>query len=1136
MRPLGQARGGLARLAALALGLVISLAVPAADPGAAAPAPGAADPHPASTRFRRVDPQQGLSQISALALAQDRDGLIWIGTQDGLNRYDGYDMRVHRSDPADPATLPDDRINALTLDAAGRLWVGTRGGLSRFDADAEHFVRLQAEAPAAAQPAEHDIHVLLTDRRGRIWVGSYGGLLMVDAGGERLQRVAALPDGRIEALAEDADGRLWIGTLGGAFRFDPADGTLDSPQLAAAGADDGLHGRIDAVLVDRDGRVWIGAVGAGLYRFDPSANQVQRFRHDPQDPGSLGSDHVRSLLQDRAGRLWIGTRAGLDLVETTEPGLRVRRFVHQRHDPTSLGNGRVMSLFEDRLGDLWAGTYNGGVSLLSRRANRFAVYGPERSATAAMRDPVVHSLAAAGEQALWIGSRSGLYRFDLEQAVLQDSAPTTGLAIGALQADGDALWLGSSVGVARRAADGSVDPLGQLPSAVATARVTAVMLDAERLWVGTYDRGLFVLDRHSFALLASYPTRSWVSTIEPVGDALVLACGSDGLHWFNADGSTRLHRHRSGADADSALPAGGITDLQAGADGRWWLASVGGGLLEMRLDAAGDPASARFLPFAGDRPLASPVVHALLADRRGRLWLATARGISRVDPTEGTVRNFAAADGAFDSDYGSAAGAALPSGLLAFGASAGFVVFDPEHVAADAAELSPAPAPLVTELRLWNRTLLPQARAPGSPLPLPPHRLVEPLRLPAAQARMLGLRFVRPEFVAPRSLLYRYRLDGFDRDWIEAPASERSATYTNLPAGSYLFRLQTSADGHFEQAAEAQLALQILPPWWQTWWAQAAGVALLAALLLGLHGLRLRGANRRRRELEQQVAERTAQLSEAKERAETALRDLQGTQRQLVVAEKMASLGQLVAGVAHEINTPIGIAVTAASHLQEGVHGLSGKLGSGRLTRSDLERWNADVEEAMRLILGSLDRAHTLIASFKQVAVDQSSEQQRQFDLGGFLTEVQFALQPSYRRSGHALVIDCPDGIALDTYPGALFRIVTNWVNNSLLHGFAGRERGHMRISARRDGDRVELRYQDDGVGMPLEVAARAFDPFFTTRRGSGGSGLGLHLVYNLATQLLGGEIQLHSVPGAGTRFVLSFPLQAPPRPAGKGG
>jgi len=273
--------------------------------------------------------------------------------------------------------------------------------------------------------------------------------------------------------------------------------------------------------------------------------------------------------------------------------------------------------------------------------------------------------------------------------------------------------------------------------------------------------------------------------------------------------------------------------------------------------------------------------------------------------------------------------------------------------------------------------------------------------------------------------------------------------------------------------------------------------------------------------LDQRVAERTRELS-------AALKELKETQHTLVEREKMASLGGLVAGIAHEVNTPIGIAVTAASHLDEAARRLVDDFAAGKLGRQRFEQFVQSLGEGCRLILGSLERARQLIASFKQVAVDQSSEQRRDIDLATTLDEILFSLQPSYRRGPYEVSCDCPQGIHMDTFPGALFQIISNFINNSLLHAFPDGRGGRMTVSARAEGDFVTLQYRDDGIGMAEAIAARAFEPFFTTKRGSGGSGLGLHLVYNLVTQLLGGTIQLQRPVEGGVEFVLRLPRRAP--------
>ncbi len=258
----------------------------------------------------------------------------------------------------------------------------------------------------------------------------------------------------------------------------------------------------------------------------------------------------------------------------------------------------------------------------------------------------------------------------------------------------------------------------------------------------------------------------------------------------------------------------------------------------------------------------------------------------------------------------------------------------------------------------------------------------------------------------------------------------------------------------------------------------------------------------------------------------TALQRLKEAQTQLVQSEKMASLGALVAGVAHEINTPVGVGVTAASTLQNSAAELKVRYETDSLRRSDLEHFVAIADESSSIILRNLQRASDLIHSFKQVAVDQSSGERRSLELKGYVEDVLASLGPKLRRSGHAVKVNAPEPLAILTYPGALAQILTNFVSNSILHAYAPGQPGTMTIDLLRDGDTVLLRYKDDGAGIPKENLSRIFDPFFTTKRGSGGSGLGMHIVYNLVTQVLGGTIDVHSTAGKGTEFVVRFPVQ----------
>lgn len=297
---------------------------------------------------------------------------------------------------------------------------------------------------------------------------------------------------------------------------------------------------------------------------------------------------------------------------------------------------------------------------------------------------------------------------------------------------------------------------------------------------------------------------------------------------------------------------------------------------------------------------------------------------------------------------------------------------------------------------------------------------------------------------------------------------------------------------------------------------------------------RLEAANAELQRRETIIAIQRDQLAAQVRELEAAHRQLLDTQASLVQAEKLASLGGLVAGVAHELNTPMGIAVTAVSHLQDCVVGVDGAIASGTLTRTQMGEYQETLRESAQLILTNVTRAAALVQSFKQVAVDQASAERRTFLLHHYIDEILQSLAPRLRRERHQIQVDCPGGIAMDSYPGALSQVVTNLLINALTHAFADGSAGTITIACRTlEPDLVEIRFADDGRGIPPEHHDRVFDPFFTTNRAQGGSGLGLHIVYNLVTQSLGGTLALESREQGGTCFVMVLPRHIGERSAG---
>ncbi len=304
------------------------------------------------------------------------------------------------------------------------------------------------------------------------------------------------------------------------------------------------------------------------------------------------------------------------------------------------------------------------------------------------------------------------------------------------------------------------------------------------------------------------------------------------------------------------------------------------------------------------------------------------------------------------------------------------------------------------------------------------------------------------------------------------------------------------------------------------------------ALLSAFEALRQHNVN-----LEETVAQRTAELTASNAELSEALQTLQTAQRELVESEKLASLGRLVAGVAHELNTPLGNALTVVSSLDDRYRQLEAMLaGSVPMRRSTLEELVRDTRRGQDILQRNVQKAADLVRDFKQVAIDQTADLRRDFDLGKVVEDVLVMVEPSFKHTPFVIETDLCHGLVMNSYPGALGQVLTNLLMNALLHGFEGIERGRVTVRcAPLNEAEAELSVTDDGRGMDESVRRRIFDPFFTTKLGTGGSGLGMHIVHSIVTNVLGGQIEVRSAPGQGTQMLMRLPLSAPQRAGSDG-
>ncbi len=1024
----------------------------------------AADPHSLGGVF-----------IRTLHLA--RDGRLWIGTDaDGVSIFDPGMARFTRlrADPGGASNLVNDNVRAFAEDSSGGIYIGTRAGIDYWNAAKGQLEHLPARLGAATSVLDNRIMALLIDRRGDLWAGSWNGLSRKRAGSDHFERVQSLAGEPLAGqlvltLFELADGRIALSTtqLGG-FLVDPQTQGL---QPIAVGLDAGTtaaDSTVLAMLQPRPDELWLGGFG-GIVVVDPTSTRVVRqLRTDPAVSTSLAHTQVRTFLRDRSGQIWIGGYSGG--LQKHDPGNAAVRVLH--HSPLrrgTLSHPSVSSLLEVDSGEIWIGTRSNGIDILDRQRGVIDGIRPQPDNPQGLGNGIVLALAQTADRSIWAGTLAGLYRFDPLTREARFFGPDHGL-VGTtvrrlLSGRSEVLWIGSNAGLSRWTpqAPELIEAMLTVGGTSIPAEINAIAEQADgRLWVGS-TIGLYTL----------------------------------------APGTDRLQAVRT-LDGPGAPAVLSIVGLLVDSKDRLWVDSAEGlqRLLELNGRAARFEAISEQLGIGGQ-----PFGANLLEDAQGRIW--SQRYL--YDPAEDSVYELSRADGI---DIGTAwfrSYVETRDGKLLFGGSKGLLIIDPGQFR----RWSYDPPVVATALKIDGQALEPSQYQQGFSL--------------APGRRTFSLEFAALDLSAPERNRYAYQLEGYDAEFIETDASHRVASYSNLRPGNYTLTVRGSGRTGDWSPHELHLPLKVLPQYWQTGWFRALMVALSGALIviaLRTHSARVR---RHERELTKMVEQRTHELSQAKEKAETALVQLQGAQKQLVVAEKMASLGQLVAGVAHEINTPLGIALTASSMLSDEAGALRRRQQMGQLSQADMATYLELAERASSLVDNNLARAANLVRSFKQVSVDRSLDERRRFDLGEYLRDLSDSLELTWRNRGVRMQVSCVPGLLLDSYPGTLGQIVGILTQNALLHAFADNRPGLMTLDAEAAGTtEIRLCFADDGSGIAKGDLPRIFEPFFTTRRAQGSTGLGLHIVFNLVSARLGGQIEVFSDDHGGTRFELKFPRVAP--------
>ncbi|MHB8054008.1 MAG: two-component regulator propeller domain-containing protein [Candidatus Aminicenantales bacterium] len=1081
---------------------------------------------PAPVRFEALSIEQGLSQSSVVAIQQDRRGFLWFGTENGLNRYDGYTFRVFRNDPTDPESLGDSRIFALLEDSRGRLWVGTNyGGLNLYNPGRETFVRALPDPANPRSLSSIGVSSILEDRNGNIWVGTSGfglnrlsresferGLLEFDRFVNDPADPKSLGGASVNALYEDHFGDLWIGfDESGLNRLVP-EGEKPTFARYPGSPEHPAPVQVTAISEDDIGDLWVGASN-GLYRLNRASGEFTRFEPDPRDPRSLSHEYVRCLRKDRAGTLWIGTDGGglNKLVAGRKPGAKpiFLQFRHDPEDPYSLPGDAVESIFEDRTGVLWVGLYYGGLAKLilntepvrDREKRSFLHYYPQPSRPDGLDGALVNAILEDHQSVLWIGTDGGGLNMAVPPQAVDDPVrfihfhhdpkspgSISDDVITSLYEDRRGnIWVGTYTGGLNRLGPGTAEGRPRTfthfrndpndSSSLSNDFVMSIYEDwTGTLWVGTIDKGLnrYEAKTGTFTRFQGEPLGTTALSDDSI--FAILDNPSGGLWVGTADGLNRLDpktgtilRYLNNPNDPGSISGNNIRAIFRDRKGTFWIGTDGTGLNRMTAGSTPEapPAFRRYRIKDG---LPSDVIFGILEDGAGRLWLSTDNGLSCFDPERDTFTNFTKEDGLQSNEFHRGASSMGRSGEMFFGGYQGFNVFRPENVKGN---LIP-PQVVIENFQLFNRSVAVGTPQPGEfflPSAITETRILEL----SHRQNNLSFEFAALHFVAPEMNTYAYRLEGLENVWNKV-GSRRFANYASLPPGRYTFRvIAANGDGVWNEDG-VTLGIIIRHPFWSLWWFRAIALIAGLALLTVVIRYRTRVAVEQARKLERKVAERTEELKAAN----------------LQLAASVKEKEVLIKEIHHRVKNNMQV-VSSLLNLQ------SASIAD---------------QAVVDILKKSRDRVHSMALIHERL---YQSRDLARIDFEEYLKKLIVHLFNSYRVDPRtvALRIEVKD-IILDINTGIPCALIANeLISNALKYAFPADHKtgGEIAIDFRREGDGpYVLTVRDNGVGLP---AGFSLDT---------ASSLGLQIVRDLVAQL-DGTIGVES--RGGTIYTITFPAPA---------
>ncbi len=1067
-------------------------------------------------QFDHIGIEQGLSHSNVICMLQDSRGFMWFGTWDGLNKYDGYSIKVYKNDPQDNSSICHNYITGMVESKNGDLWIATEGGgVSRFNRNTEKFTSIKYDPANPNSLSNNSVQNIIEDEQGLVWIATADGLDRYNVRSNKVEHFRhspndsnSLADNGIIYIHEDTRKRIWIGTNNGLNLYDRANNKFihyrhDDKDQSSIG-----NNIINTIFEDSHHRIWIGMDGAGMDLFDPATGKFTHFRHRDNDTNSIANDVITSIAEDADGNLWIATEnSGVSIYNYGKN--RFFTVSNDRVDRESLSINAINCIYRDSKNNMWVGNFVNGVDLASRDKMKVTHYRNLQSPNSLNNNQVL-AIMEDSKSRIWIGTDGGgLNLFDPKTENFthfmnqkNNSQSICGDYVLTMCEDTKGnIWLGTwGKGVTVFNPQKNTykhfknDPKD--PGSLNNNNAWVIYQDRENnIWIGTSGGGVNLLnpDGKTFTHFKADPGNK-----ESISDNYIVSFYEDreGLIWISTfGGGLNMFNKKTGKftqyihhDTRNSISSNSVSCVLEDDNRNLWIATRTG--LNLLNKATG-----QFTIYNKNNGLPDNVVFGLLQDDKKNLWMSTNKGISTFNPITRQFSNFGLPDGLQSNEFKVQAFCKTKAGEMYFGGINGFNRFKPENMEVVKFE----PPLVITGFSIFNRNV---------PVTEGEHAILtqsitetRQVTLPYSSS-VFSFDFASLNYTSSEKKQYAYQLEGFDQEW-NYVGETHTATYTNLDPGTYLFKVKGLNNEGQWSSKITTIQLTIRPPFYRTWWFRILVLMVLAGGILFIYAFRMRSVRKQRLLLEHKVLEQTMQLVHANEEEHKAL--LKADKANEELERKNKELEQFVYIASHDLREPLR---TTTSFVQ-------------LLERQYKGRFDEKADVYLQYIIESSERMKVLIDDLLDYSrIDKQREAER-VDCGLLLKEVLTDLNVAILET-NAVITASPMPV-INAYRTQLKQLFQNLVFNAIKF----RQKGIapiITISVTAKGDYWQFSISDNGIGIDPKNKDRVFGMFqrLHSRKEYDGSGIGLAFCKKIV-ELHHGTIWVESTVGEGSTFYFTI-------------